>query len=585
MDIARLVFIVALAFACCFGQAVGAQAKGPKERPDPIQTVLDRVAGMKLPEQQAWLRRMEKRLAHAARLTQKPAAAARQEARVHALLYQKQITWKTLRIVVQETDVQEKDAIDRLVRRYRGLVFDVFRKQDAMRAERQDAWGTVYRDWQAAGSQFWQQDRLIDWLEAAIRSATPGQIAPIPEKPIFESAPPPSKAAPKQPESDTPKPPSDTPKPSGDIPNDAPKFSGGIPKPPADNVEPSAPEEPEKPAETTRLTPMPRAAEMVSAIPTPRAAEPPLPRPEPTVPEKPVKTARTITPPRPFEPLPPRLKSMMDETLVKTSSIIAPPHPAQPMLPKPEPVAIPKPIHASLAVTPSYPVEPPLPRTEPTVIPLGPRHSSPVVPLPLGELVLDGVGQRRAKDFVGALPSPPARREPLRRALVADARLPSPSRSPSSISTFLPKVEEEPVPRVAAVPSDERSTESIGVKIDELSARIAGCNLAFRALESGLDEKGIWTAARLTPFLDRLEILTLRRNDLDLFRHVVPEEKRSSLRSLESSKIAISQVGARIFEARRRLFGPSFKGSDSERQAELRRLDELSQRLAELAGK
>ena len=61
------------------------------------------------------------------------------------------------------------------------------------------AWADVYVDWEHAGKSFEQQDRLIEWLDAAIRSATPSAIGPIPEKPKFESEQPPANVAPKQP--------------------------------------------------------------------------------------------------------------------------------------------------------------------------------------------------------------------------------------------------------------------------------------------------------------------------------------------------------------------------------------------------
>ena len=82
----------------------------------------------------------------------------------------------------------------------------------------------------------------------------------------------------------------------------------------------------------------------------------------------------------------------------------------------------------------------------------------------------------------------------------------------------------------------------------------------------------------------RLKILVIRRSDLNLFREAVAKEKRSSVRELESAKTAVSQFGARIFDARGLASGPKFKGT-GHRQAELKRLEDLSRLLAELAGK
>ena len=127
--------------------------------------------------------------------------------------------------------------------------------------------------------------------------------------------------------------------------------------------------------------------------------------------------------------------------------------------------------------------------------------------------------------------------------------------------------------------------EKVEVNVEELSARIAGSNLGFRTIESDLDEKGTWDAARLEPLAERLRILVLRHADLSLFRSLVPAEQRSSVGRLESPRSAISDLGARISEARKLASGEEFKGTETQRRAELDRLEALSRRLAELGGK
>ena len=114
------------------------------------------------------------------------------------------------------------------------------------------------------------------------------------------------------------------------------------------------------------------------------------------------------------------------------------------------------------------------------------------------------------------------------------------------------------------------------VKVDELSACISGCNMAFRALEMELDEKGDWTAARLEPLMDRLKILLLRRHDLNLFRDALSESQRASIDPVASEKGVVAQFSARIVAARQRA---------SDRQDELAQLEKLSRRLGELTGK
>jgi hypothetical protein len=180
---------ILLAIACVSAlPAMGAgEAKDANDEANRVQTVLARVGKMAPAEQQKWLRRLEERAARSARLTLKPDEAAREQAKTHAKLHQKMLGWTILREVVDETSARERDAIDRLVHHYRSLVFDSFHKQIEVYGQRQQAWLDVNLAWRLAGSPFDQQDRLIDWLEEAIRSAAPEKIGPIPEKPTFES--------------------------------------------------------------------------------------------------------------------------------------------------------------------------------------------------------------------------------------------------------------------------------------------------------------------------------------------------------------------------------------------------------------
>ena len=170
-----------------------------------------------------------------------------------------------------------------------------------------------------------------------------------------------------------------------------------------------------------------------------------------------------------------------------------------------------------------------------------------------------------------ATPSPRVAERPARSA---EPPATSPSRSVAGVASQ---------PREPGRPgADASSAGAVEIKADELSARISGCNLAFRALEAELDEKGVWTAARLEPLAERLKILVLRRHDLHLFREAVPEDKRASIEQLASAKSAVSQFAACIVAARAQAKGADFKGTDAERQTELKRLEELSRRLAEM---
>ena len=224
---------------------VGSGTKDGK-KPDPIQAMLDHVGQMASSDQRAWLKRLEQRAAHAARLTLRPEDAARQQARIHAQLHQATITWQVLREVIRDTDAREKDAIDWLVRNYRTLVFDNFHKQANVFEQRRQAWIDIYSSWTQAGSQFEQQDRLINWLELAVRSATPDTIGPIPEKPEFEPARPPVEAAPKQPAKEA-KPPE-------------PPKSATADKPKAASKQPPAEATPKQPANRRKAAEPPKSA-------------------------------------------------------------------------------------------------------------------------------------------------------------------------------------------------------------------------------------------------------------------------------------------------------------------------------------
>ena len=154
---------------------------------DPAQTTLDHVRRMTVPLQQAWLKRLKARYLRAARLALDADEAKRQEAKLHAQVHQKLVTWQVLHAAIDDINLWEKGIIDRLVRQYGNLVFDTFHKQIDVYNQRRQAWIDVYSDWEHAGKPFDQKDRLIDWLEAAIRSASPSAMGPVPERPKFES--------------------------------------------------------------------------------------------------------------------------------------------------------------------------------------------------------------------------------------------------------------------------------------------------------------------------------------------------------------------------------------------------------------
>jgi hypothetical protein len=132
---------------------------------------------------------------------------------------------------------------------------------------------------------------------------------------------------------------------------------------------------------------------------------------------------------------------------------------------------------------------------------------------------------------------------------------------------------------------DVAKPQAVKVNVEELDARIAAANLALRELETDLDAKNAWTAAKLEPLLDRLKEVVVRYNDLGLYRDVLPKAQRADVAKLEAPTAAVSQLGALVVDARKRAKDAKFAGDDVERQAELTRLDSITHRLAELTGK
>ena len=116
-----------------------------------------------------------------------------------------------------------------------------------------------------------------------------------------------------------------------------------------------------------------------------------------------------------------------------------------------------------------------------------------------------------------------------------------------------------------------------------MSGRIAGCNLTLRELEIELDSERDWDARSLGPLLERLRDLRQQQNDLAAVRELMPEAEQDRVGRCEPLKLAVAQLGRRIFEARTRAGDPNSALAPAARRAELDRLDALSRELAKLA--
>jgi len=230
-------------------------------------------------------------------------------------------------------------------------------------------------------------------------------------------------------------------------------------------------------------------------------------------------------------------------------------------------------VEAPVAVAQVAVDEPPIP-TEPIAVPTEPPIS---LPTPQPPVVAPPIAEPPAEP-PAMPPSPPAATP--RPSIVGES--PAESVEPA---LPVPWVDEKPPPPIPDEPPPPvEPTPTIEVNLDELTARIAGVNLELRALEADLDQPWQWNAKRLGPLVDRLKGLMTRRNDLRLVLEIISPQERSSVDQLESPQAAISRLASKVFETRTRVTGPDFSGTEAQRRAELRHLDELSRELASLAS-
>jgi hypothetical protein len=460
----------------------GAPAKA-EDAATRAEAALGRIAAMSQAQQRAWLGQLEARWTRAARLTLDPEEARREQARAAALVGQagtdrrSVVAREALAELLGQLDRREKTAVSRLVRQYRLLVQESFRDQPAGFVERREAWFRVWSRWEAAGSLADEQDRLIDWIEAAIRRSRPGSIGPLPREPSFGPAP---------------------------------------------SVAPVAKVEPP-------------AAVPLEPAPVPVR----LPEPAVSAPGRVPQAAGTAVHRAglPADEIPPAVS------------------------PPPVPVTMPKIVPRILAA------ESPSAGLDKRAVPFSLRESPDS--LQLAAVLPEKAEEPRAGHTGGAsgTHNVPAT-DPLRGCPDQP-----PTRSAGAPTSHQPS---------AAGPA--ASGEQVQVDLQGLAARIAGVNLALRTLEGELEEKHEWSADQLHGVLSRLDILMLRQKDLGLFRDLVPPREQAKAGVIESPRQALAALAARIAEARSRLRGTEADGGDAACRTALRRLDELSDRLAVLAS-
>jgi hypothetical protein len=134
-------------------------------------------------------------------------------------------------------------------------------------------------------------------------------------------------------------------------------------------------------------------------------------------------------------------------------------------------------------------------------------------------------------------------------------------------------------PALPAVEADQHAQ----VNVEELGTRIEGINLGLRNLEGELNEKRDFTVDQLDSLLTRLDILVLRQKDLTLFRDLIGVDEQARVGQIDSARPLIATMGTRIAVLRIRL-RENETLPEAQRAAALRRLDELSDRLATMTA-
>jgi len=492
---------------------------------------------------------------------------------------------QTLLDLAKQLEQREQLAVERLANDYRIRLNRTFRRRRVQRDRRWEAWGQVLDAWHKAGSPADQRDKLIRWLFAAKWASTHGTFGPLPEPPRFGA------------EAET----------VGQVfqphARSIPVAEKPLARPtpaaitryeirrPARVTVPCFPEGP--PADLPGTTPASTWKSPSHRI-TERGSvsrEPDTPRPFPV-------TARQTVGPLsilgqlPAAKIPPALRKVPE---ADGNSGLADSH-------WPESTGIKDRFHRgqlpsvarhfvsdtlashrwdkTLSRPPIWPDKSLSDRWE------GGRPGSSSVP---GDdrAALSRYRAGTRTNAVPAVTSPAIhvvkRRPPWADILPSAGQIPvspneaSAGRTAESGQTGLPG----PRPEITAQPPASPSTQ---INLDELAARIAGHNLALRALEAELDQQQAPGAEQLAPLLARLKTLAVRRNDVGLFYELLSPDERLLVGELESPRTIIVEFGRRISEARTRVIGRVSPGGSAKYQAEMRLLDSLSRALAELAG-
>ncbi len=467
----------------------------------------------------------------------------------------------SIRNLLVELEQREGEAVERLARRYRLQIYRTFRQEGKVYGRRRAAWDKVEGAWKSAGGPGEQRPQLIDWLVVATYRSTPGTIGALPGVPDFRPAIGRPTGFPgliagdvQQPESALPEAilrPALEPR--------RPAAATGPPEQPADPMHPTPPADDwllAQPVQPDMPTPGHEGAARVAD-----RGQFPVRRPGEAVPP----VSRTA--PQPDEP---EAVPAADPRELATVRSLRPP--------------------SGVGQVPIEPLEPPgedRPQTDWLV----PHPKHPAERRQAGEPVQrapTAAGQPVRREFdapagTGAEPTP----EPLIAANhPRGGPWPDFPEEPLAKPATEPRTSTTEPPDPARTDAEAGAQHGVQVNLGELSAGIAGANLALRAMEAELDNDEVRPSARrIASLVRRLEILVLRHDDLALFCELIGPAARGQVGPLASPRAMIPRLAEKTFAARTYVSGNEFTGTPADREFELELLGEMSRKLAQLAEK
>jgi hypothetical protein len=504
---------------------IGAEPSPPATARDALApwavNLVKRIGVLETAPQQAWLLRLEQRRDCANRFLLKTEDADRERKQTARLLRQPMIPPTQLAELLQQTDAREKEAIRLLARRYR-LENDRWFHHQTQKLESRDAvWEKIHSAWTEAGRNFEEQDRLLLWLDAALRQMA-SSSAGLPPLPTFTR-------------------------------REKLQDPAGLAK------------------TVLRFNPFLTLAEPAPGAPQAKTSPPPIP-------------SASLLPNIPPKILPKELPAAESPSRDASASLLknALPEPRGRGSPAPDfkrdsvMAAIPRSPQVTEASIPADRVPIPVPPAA-----VGRRlEIAEKVDQPAGELATISppqisVGQGIPPAAVRRRPggADEAARPP---TLSVAAVIPRSSRTADLPAPETPVIPEAPEPQPPS-PAPASPAAAVEVNREELVAQIKGCNLSLRAIEAELDERGDWNVPQLEKMMARLKRIVQQARDLEIIRNLLAAEDLHGVDALESPRVVIALMGRRIYEIRTAL------AAKTGIETEGKRLDELSRSLAELA--